>query len=136
MRTSREINVRHITSNYRPIQPLTAFSKVFEKIIYARIYKHLTKNNILTPYQFEFRTDHSTEQEIIFLINSVLEAMDKKQMVGGIFCDLQKDFDSVNHEILLNKIQFYGIQGKIKMLIQSYITSSSSFIGVTTHCGF
>jgi hypothetical protein len=56
-------------------------------------------------------------------INSVLEAMDNKQMVGGIFCDLQKAFDSVNHETLLNKIQFYRIQGKIKMLIQSYITN-------------
>jgi hypothetical protein len=109
-------------NNYRPISLLTVFSKVFEKMIYVRLYKHLTVNNILTPNQFVFRTAYSTEQAIFSPINSVLEAMDKKHLVGGIFCDLQKAFDSVDHEILINKIQFYGIQGKMGKLIQSYIT--------------
>ena len=62
----------------------------------------------------------STEQALFSLINSILEAMNQNQMVGGIFCDLEKAFNSVNHEILFKKIQFYGIGGKIKMLIQSY----------------
>ena len=109
-------------NNYRPISLLTIFSKVFEKMIYAKLYEHLRVNNILTPNQFGFRTDYSTEQAIFSLINNVLEAIDKKQIAGGIFCDLQKAFDSVNHDILLNKIQFYGIRGKMGKLIQSYIT--------------
>ena len=87
-------------SNYRPISLLTAVSKVFEKLIYTRIHKHLIANNILTPHQFGFRAHHSNEQAIFSLINSILETMNQNQMVGGIFCDLKKAFYSVNHEIL------------------------------------
>ena len=65
----------------------------------------------------------TTEQATFSLINSILEAMNQNLMIGGIFCDLQKAFDSVNHEIIFEKIQFYGIVGKFKTLIQSYFTN-------------
>jgi exonuclease III len=110
-------------NNYRPISLLTVFSKVIEKMIYVRLYKHLIINNILISNQFGFRTGHSAEQAIFFLINNVLEAIDKKQMVGGIFCDLHKAFDSVNYEILLDKTYLYGIRGNMGRLIHSYITN-------------
>ena len=87
-------------SNYRPISLLTSFSKVFEKLIYTRIYRHLTINNILRKQQFGFRAQHSTEQVAFSLINSILDAMNHNQIAGGIFCDLQKAFDCVNHDIL------------------------------------
>ena len=87
-------------THYRPISLLTAFSEVFEKLIYTKIHEHLKVNKILTPHQFGFRTHHSTEQAIFSLITSILEAMNQNQMVGGIFCDLKKAFYSVNHEIL------------------------------------
>ena len=61
-----------------------------------------------------------------------MEAMDKKQLVGGIFCDLQKAFDSVNHEILMKKIQLYGIRGKMGKLLQSYITDRYQKVYATT----
>ena len=107
-------------ANYRQIALLTAFSKVSEKLIYTKFYTHLLDNNILTAHQFGFRAHHSTEQATFSLINSILEAMNQNVMIGGIFCDLQKAFDSVNHEIIFEKIQFYGIVGKFKMLSQSY----------------
>jgi hypothetical protein len=66
---------------------------------------------------------HSTEQAAFSLINSVLTALNKNQIVGGIFCDLRKAFDNVNHKILLDKLQFYGIYGKFKTLIESYLTN-------------
>ncbi len=102
---------------------LTAFSKVFEKLIYTRLYTHLLDNNILNAHQFGFRAHHSTEKATFSLINSILEAMNQNLMIGGIFCDLKKAFDSINHEIIFEKIQFYGIIGKFKMLIQSYFNS-------------
>ena len=110
-------------SNYRPISLLTSFSKVFEKIIYNRLYTHLEMNNILVQEQFGSRMKHSTEQAAFSLINCILTAMNNKQVVGGIFCDLHKAFDCVQHKILLDKLKFYGIDGKFKTLIESYLTN-------------
>ena len=103
-------------ANYRPISILTSFSKIFEKIIYNRLHTHLEINNILVHEQFGFRMHHSTEQAAFSLINCILTAINNKQVVGGIFCDLHKAFDSVQHKILLEKLQFYGIEGKFKTL--------------------
>jgi 2C-methyl-D-erythritol 2,4-cyclodiphosphate synthase len=69
-------------------------------------------NNILIHEQYVFRTHSSTEQAAFTLINSILTAMNNNQIVGGIFCDLQKAFDCVNHKILLEKLEFYGVEGK------------------------
>jgi hypothetical protein len=88
-------------SNYRPISLLTSFSKIFEKLIYARLHTHIDMNNILVQEEYGFRTHSSTEQAALTSINSILTAMNNNQMVGGIFCDLQNAFDCVNHKILL-----------------------------------
>ena len=88
-------------SNYRPISLLTTFSKVFEKIIYNRLCNHFEINGILAQELFGFRKQHSIEQAAFSLINSILIALNNKQIAGGIFCDLQKAFDCVNHTIFL-----------------------------------
>jgi hypothetical protein len=80
-------------------------------------------NNILVPQQFGFRMQHSTEQAAFSLINCILTAMNNKQIVGGIFYDLKKAFDCVQHKILLDKLKFYGIEGKFKTLIESYLSN-------------
>jgi exonuclease III len=111
-----------LMSNYRPISILTTFSKIVEKIIYSRIIKHVYHQQILTSHQFGFRENHSTEQAIFSLINNILEALDNQQSAVGVFCDLHKAFDSVNHQILQKKLHFYGIRGKMEALIKSYLT--------------
>jgi len=80
-------------------------------------------NNILVQEQFGFRMQHATEQAAFSLINCILTAMNNKQVVGGIFCDLHKACDCVQHKILLDKLKFYGIEGKFKTLIESYLTN-------------
>jgi len=108
--------------NYRPISLLTSFSKVIEKLIYVRLLDHINTNCILVNEQYGFRTRSSTEQATFSLINNVLTAMNNNLKIGGIFCDLQKAFDCMDHKILMNKLEFYGIEGKFKTLIASYLT--------------
>lgn len=108
-------------SNYRPISLLTAFSKVFERVIYNILYEYKDSNHILDNNQYGFRPNSSTEKASFKLVEEILKAMNNKQFVGGIFCDLHKVFDCVNHDILLKKLEFCGITGKIGALIKSYL---------------
>jgi len=78
-------------------------------------------NNILVEEQYGFRNNTSMEQAIYQLTNNILKALDDKYLVGGIFCDLTKAFDSVDHDILLGKLEFYGITGSANNVIRSYL---------------
>jgi len=109
-------------TNYRSISLLTSFSKVIEKLIYARLLDHTTTNSILVNEQYGFRTWYSTEQASFLLMNNILTAMNNNLKMRGIFCNLQKALDCVNHKILLDKLEFYGIEGKFKTLNESYLT--------------
>jgi len=77
-------------SNYRPISLLPAFSKIFEKVIYKRLFDHFNNNAILNKHKYGFQRAVSTENVSYILLNEILTAMNCKQVVGGIFCDLHK----------------------------------------------
>jgi len=108
-------------SNYRPISLLTSFPKIIEKIIYKRLYSYLNGNNVLVDDQYGFREKLSTKMATYTLLNNVLSSLDRRNLVGGLFCDLQKASDCVNHEILLAKMKFYGISGIANKLMRSYL---------------
>jgi len=110
-----------LITNYRPISLLPVFSKIFEKILYKRLYYHLNLNNILVKEQFGFRCNSSTEAAIHTLINNILTSLNNRITVGGLFCDLQKAFDCVNYDILLSKMKCYGITGVANRLMESYL---------------
>jgi hypothetical protein len=76
--------------NYRPISLLTYFSKIFEKVIFIRLSKHVKNNYILFIDQYGFRSNSSTEKAMFKLLNDILLALNNKAYVGVIFCDLEK----------------------------------------------
>ena len=108
-------------SNYRPVSLLTSFSKIFETVMQRRIFKHITSYNIISTEQYGFRLGLRTDNATYKLTTEILNAMNNKLLVGGIFCDLEKAFDCVNHDILLDKLKFYGIRDEVFQLYLSYL---------------
>ena len=109
--------------NYRPISVLSQVNKIFEKVLHKRIYKYLTKFNILYEYQFGIREGHSTTQALVEITDRLKNAMDAKELSCGIFIDLTKAFDTVDHSILLKKMYRYDIRGNVQNLFKSYISN-------------
>ena len=107
-------------SNYRPISLLSVFNRIFEKMMYYRLKSFLEKKNIFNDSQYGFREKRSTEHAILDIINQIENNMDNK-MSCGIFIDLKKAFDTVDHLILLQKLDHYGVRGVINNWFASYL---------------
>ena len=116
--------------NYRPISLLPIFSKIFEKAIYTRMYDYLNRNKMIYSRQFGFRANHSSNHALISCTESIKKELDNKNIVGGVFIDLQKAFDTVNHKILCDKLSYYGFRGKINLLISSFLTNRKQFVSI------
>lgn len=117
-------------SNYRPISILPVFSKGLEKIINVRINSFTEKYNLISDCQYGFRASRSTESALLAQKEVILENIENKLMTLGIYIDFSKAFDSVNHELLLAKLQKYGIRGTPIELVRSYLSSRSQFVEV------
>ena len=107
-------------NNYRPISLLPAISKILESIMYKRLLQHLETNKILTPAQYGFRTNVHINDAIFNLLNNITHLLDQRKHVGGIFCDISKAFDCVNHATLLAKLHYYGVRGSCLSWFESY----------------
>ena len=97
--------------NYRPISVLGSFSKIIEKIVFIQLNSYLNDNNVLSNFQFGFRSGFSTENAIQSFLSDVYSAFSEKKFSICVLMDLSKAFDSVKHSILLQKLHYYGIHG-------------------------
>jgi hypothetical protein len=120
-------------SNYRPISVLTSCSKITEKIIYNRLEKYIINNSILHKNQFGFRSKMSTCMALLELLDKLSQSIDEKKLTVGIFIDLAKAFDTVNHRILLEKLQHYGIRGVPLQWFQSYLSNRQQYVIIDTN---
>ena len=117
-----------LCSNYRRISVLSIFSKIHEKRMFTTLYSFLEKHNLLFNKQFGFRSRYSTNNAIISLIELIKKYLENGDFVCGIFIDLQKAFDTVNHEILLSKLDHYGIKGFTNDWFSSFLCNRNKYV--------
>ena len=122
-----------IISNYRPISLLSVFSKILEKLMFNRLMSFLNKYNVLYNYQFGFRKNYSSSLALIEVTNMIYNCLDKKEYVLGLYLDLQKAFDTVNHDVLLAKLFHYGVRGNLYDWFASYLSNRIQFTVVNGH---
>ena len=121
---------RLLVSNYRPISLLSNLNKILEKIVHARIYKFLEDCQCIYSLQFGFLKKHSTNHALIDITETIRQALDNKQIACGVFVDLQKAFDTVNHDILIAKLEHYGIRGTANNWFSSYLKHRTQFVSI------
>lgn len=119
-----------IPSNYRPISTLSVFTKILEKLLVSRLIGFFDQNNVLYKMQYGFRRGCSTSTAIIELVDYVVSKLEAKDIVGALFLDLQKAFDTLNHNILLNKLERYGIRGIARSVIESYLSNRKQYVAI------
>ena len=98
-------------SIYCPISLLSNIEKILEKLMYKRLYTFLNNNNIIYNLQFGFRQQYSTSHALINITENIRKTLDDGNIGCGVFVNLQKDFDTVDHQILLAKLNHHGIRG-------------------------
>ena len=120
-------------NNYRPISLLSNFNRIFEKIVFKRMESFIEQKNLLTPSQYGFRKAHSTQHAILDIVNAIQTNMDNRLFSCGIFIDLKKAFDTVDHKILLHKLDHYGFRGHINNWLSSYLQGRSQTTQIGPH---
>ena len=120
-----------VAANYRPISLLSQFHKIFERLLYNRLYSYLDKYNLLSKRQFGFRQNSSTTFAISTIYDNLIKNIDNNLYTCCIFLDLSKAFDTVDHKILLSKLHSnFGIRGKPLDLIESYLNDRYQYVNV------
>ena len=122
-----------VFSNYRPVSVLPVFSKLLERLVYNRLIAYITNNKLLYEYQFGFQKGKSTHLALILLVDKITEALDRGECVIGIFLDFSKAFNTVDHNILMMKLEKYGIKGIALQWFCDYLSNRTQYVTYNNH---
>lgn len=117
-------------TNYRPISILPAISKVIEKTVAEQLVKHLNTKKLMHPMQFGFRANHSTDTACCYFVEHIKANLDKGGVVGAVFLDLRKAFDTVNHTVLLSKLACFQLAPSVLKWIESYLLNRAQCVKI------
>ena len=123
-------NDKTMCANYRPISLLSNISKILERAMYNRIELFLNEFNIIYHNQFGFRKQHSTQHALTAIIEEIRTNLDNKTFSAAVFIDLEKAFYTVNHDILLSKLDHYGINSNANNWIRSYLSNRNQNVSL------
>lgn len=121
---------RNLASSYRPISILPSLSKVLEKIVDTRLKSFIKRNKILSESQFGFREGRSTSDACVSFLEKIIKILDKGEKACTVFCDLSRAFDTLDHGLLLEKLERYGIRGPANEWFKSYLSNRSQQVDV------
>ena len=119
-----------LMDNDRPVSLLTSTSKVFEKVVFTQLYEYFDKNNLLYSSQYGFRKKHSTEMAGLELTDRILKDIDNKDASLTIFMDLSKAFDTLDHQILSNKLKYYGVNDTPLKWFSNHLTGRQQCVEI------
>ena len=123
-------------NNYRPISLLSHFNRIFEKMIKRRMESFIEQKDLLSSSQYGFRKAHSTQHAILDIVNAIQTNMDKQLFSSGVFIDFKKAFDTVDHNILVHKLDHYGFRGVINKWFSSYLLGRTQTAQIGPHVSF
>ena len=114
---------KFLINNYRPISNLNTFSKIFEKLIFKRLIDYCENKNILTPLQFGYLKGKGIEKAALTFLHDVYQAKLEGMNSAAVFIDFSKAFDTIDHDILIQRLHCYGVRGHFLDLIHSYLSN-------------
>ena len=121
---------KHMVSNYRPVSLLSQFSKILEKLFVNRLDNFIDKYELLSDHQYGFRSNRSTSLAVMDFVENIATAVDKKHHTVGVFIDLCKAFDTIDHSLLLQKLERYGIRGVSQQWLRSYLSNRFQYVEI------
>ena len=119
-----------LVTNYRPISLLPVFSKVFERLVHRRLLNFLMQNNTLINHHFGFQPSKTTNMAILDIYTKIVNALENKDIACSVYLDFAKAVDTVNHNILISKLENYGIRGIALNWFKSYLADRTQVVKI------